>query len=708
MDQGFEYLDPEDIKSCVKVLQALCKDEKHVRNVLEDKEISDVLKKCASSLEVVEILEYMKNVDTNDELKPSAPEIAITDLKLTQTSPDDTRKRYRPAKLPRNEKERQQLLDSLEILDTERETMYDGILWLVTTICGTEMGAISLVDRDRQFFKSHVGLGVSQTGRNEAFCGHAILQPGKILYVPDTLEDERFAENPLVTGGPQIRFYAGMPLATGDSGFGTLCVISEEARELTEPQLIALSKLGQICRDQMLLRKKNRHLNDMINALSENKEALIIARNRFLKAAEDKVKFLANLTHELRAPLNAIVGYTELIKESSDKKSLEDAECVESISFGSRVLASTVNSVLDFMKIRSGKWNLDISSVKISRVIKSISALQESVAKRKNITLETTIDPTLHRGLMIDQMKLTQAINNIVSNAIKFTEAPGKVWLRAKRVSSQRRFLSHDKKKRTKDDIIILGQCKLSSGSEDMKHHALLVEVEDEGCGIAQKSLVSIFESFQQENSNICRTHGGTGLGLAIVKGIVTMMGGWIYVESTREKGSCFSILVPYEKGNALVEDGAKSVANAADATEGFCLPDHVRLLFAEDDFLSQKLIKRFLVKKGMKCTICSNGQILVDNVKEVLKDKEARPLIFTDLEMPVMDGLSALKELRSLKVKRDLIIVALTGSPEKLREMNPGFDYILGKPLQFKLLHSLMRRICLSIEHVKISRTSP
>jgi len=109
-----------------------------------------------------------------------------------------------------------------------------------------------------------------------------------------------------------------------------------------------------------------------------------------------------------------------------------------------------------------------------------------------------------------------------------------------------------------------------------------------------------------------------------------------------------------------------------------------------------------------MKCTICSNGQILVDNVKEVLKDKEARPLIFTDLEMPVMDGLSALKELRSLKVKRDLIIVALTGSPEKLREMNPGFDYILGKPLQFKLLHSLMRRICLSIEHVKISRTSP
>jgi len=621
MDQGFEYLDPEDIKSCVKVLQALCKDEKHVRNVLEDKEISDVLKKCASSLEVVEILEYMKNVDTNDELKPSAPEIAITDLKLTQTSPDDTRKRYRPAKLPRNEKERQQLLDSLEILDTERETMYDGILWLVTTICGTEMGAISLVDRDRQFFKSHVGLGVSQTGRNEAFCGHAILQPGKILYVPDTLEDERFAENPLVTGGPQIRFYAGMPLATGDSGFGTLCVISEEARELTEPQLIALSKLGQICRDQMLLRKKNRHLNDMINALSENKEALIIARNRvtvshsnllslkkefelfdltllsqthqpylplsaksrrikffffvqFLKAAEDKVKFLANLTHELRAPLNAIVGYTELIKESSDKKSLEDAECVESISFGSRVLASTVNSVLDFMKIRSGKWNLDISSVKISRVIKSISALQESVAKRKNITLETTIDPTLHRGLMIDQMKLTQAINNIVSNAIKFTEAPGKVWLRAKRVSSQRRFLSHDKKKRTKDDIIILGQCKLSSGSEDMKHHALLVEVEDEGCGIAQKSLVSIFESFQQENSNICRTHGGTGLGLAIVKGIVTMMGGWIYVESTREKGSCFSILVPYEKGNALVEDGAKSVANAADATEGFCLPE--------------------------------------------------------------------------------------------------------------------------------------
>eukprot|EP00466_Bigelowiella_natans_P002476 jgi/Bigna1/56666/estExt_Genewise1Plus.C_1120006 len=174
--------------------------------------------------------------------------------------PDLKRMKWRPAEKTSDEEERIAELKSLDILDTEREEVFDSILWLATMVCETGMGAISFVDKGRQWFKSQKGLDVDSTGRDEAFCAHAIHQPDKIMVVPNALEDDRFAENPLVTGGPKIRFYASMPVTIAGRSLGTLCVIDDKAKTITETQKIALNILRDITKSQLLLRKKFKNL----------------------------------------------------------------------------------------------------------------------------------------------------------------------------------------------------------------------------------------------------------------------------------------------------------------------------------------------------------------------------------------------------------------------------------------------------------------
>jgi len=673
----------EDVPDLKHMIQGLNKisnlSPDSILRITENPTFVQSLKHALATIEAVELL----NIEDSNPLNQSDVKISKRIIENTVDGPDTSKTRWRPAKVPRDEVERLKTLHDLNILDTEREDIFDNILWLATTICETNMGAVSLVDTERQYFKSQKGLNTKQTGRDEAFCSHAILQPDSLFVVEDTAEDSRFADNPLVSGGPKIKFYAGMPLNVGESSLGTLCVIHDRKKKLSRKQKIALRNLGKLCQQQLILRMTNIHLKGMVSKLKKSKSQLKIMNEQILTAAQQKEQFLANMTHELRTPLNAVIGYVTILQENETiKKMPEDIlESIESIAFGSKVLRRTVNEVLDFTKINSGKLQLDISEISIHRIILSVAALQTGVAKRKNVIFEKSVDKTLHPGMKVDSMKVIQILNNLVSNAIKFTPEKKKVVMSLRRISSEQEL-------KFPSEIVLKGSPKFATGSPDMKYHYLIMNVRDEGCGIDPKKIETIFQSFQQENVSIARTHGGTGLGLAIVKGITELMNGRIYIESKRHAGSSFCVVIPYKSCRITVKK--KEVQN-----EKLNAPCNARFVLAEDDLLSQKLMRRYFKKMGVNVTICDNGRILCDTVKKILDEKVSTPIIFTDLGMPVMGGLEALKELRSFPSEQPLNIIALTASPEQLYRTNSGFDCILGKPVDFGELRKKLSGIC-------------
>lgn len=192
----------------------------------------------------------------------------------------------KPAPIPADEDKRIEKLEAYEILDTMPETVFDDITYLASVICGTPIALISLVDRDRQWFKSKRGMEPAETHRDLAFCAHAILEPESTLIVPDATEDERFWDNPLVTDGP-VRFYAGAPLRAGEgSAIGTLCVIDSEPKALTEEQRTALAALSRQVMSQLQLRKTLKDLADYQERL-ENYQRRLEEVNEALVSSQD-------------------------------------------------------------------------------------------------------------------------------------------------------------------------------------------------------------------------------------------------------------------------------------------------------------------------------------------------------------------------------------------------------------------------------------
>jgi signal transduction histidine kinase len=326
------------------------------------------------------------------------------------------------AELHPQETQRMEELLRYEVLDTDDEKALDELTQLASAICGTPISLISLVDKDRQWFKSRVGLDAPETSRDIAFCSHAILQD-HIFEVPDTLEDERFADNPLVTGAPDIRFYAGAPLIS-KSGMpiGTLCVIDSEPHKLDEKQQLALNTLAKQVVSQLELRLHNRHLQRM---------------------QKNQQQIFAVMSHDLRSPFNGILGLSKALREKADTLKPERlAKMADGILESSLKVYQLLDEILQWSSNQLGAIQLELKVIPINPlIIETLDLMKDSLELKKiNITHHTH-----ENAVAMADINLTKTIiRNLLANAIKYTPENGSIHIETQMIDSHVQLVMTD------------------------------------------------------------------------------------------------------------------------------------------------------------------------------------------------------------------------------------------------------------------------
>jgi len=395
------------------------------------------------------------------------------------------------ARIPNNEVERLQALREYSILDTLPEQDFEDITKIASEICQTPIALITLVDSDRQWFKSNRGLNVTETPRDYAFCAHAINSPNEILTVKDSRQDIRFVDNPLVTGYPNVIFYAGVPLIN-PAGFslGTICVIDNKPRELSEKQLDSLRSLSNQAVRLLEFKKMNKMLQE------SQKE--IQTRNDELE------QFAYVVSHDIKSPLNNIISLTTFF--TNDQKGKIDSE-------GEQIIKHITNSSLRLKSLIDGiishymGFNISVSDSKEINVDTLFIEIVDLLDSKREYQITYNSDV---KSIQTNEVAIKQILTNLISNSIKYND-----------------------KAEVKIDINV-------TSSIDLYNFI----IKDNGRGIKKNQFSKIFETFATLETMDRFNNSGTGIGLATVKRLIEKLGGSITLESDIGVGTTFKFSV--------------------------------------------------------------------------------------------------------------------------------------------------------------------
>lgn len=379
------------------------------------------------------------------------------------------------------------------------------------------------------------------------------------------------------------------------------------------------------------------------------------------KANEAKTRFLFNMSHDIRTPMNAIVGFSGLLEKSihDEKKSLD---YIKKIRVSSDILLTIINQVLEMARIESGKITLSSESVNIREMVDAMNTVFESSLTKKSLEYQCSLN-VVHDQILCDKTKMEEIILNVVSNSIKYTNPHGKITVSI-------------------DEL----------DSEDEKNADYKVVVEDNGIGMSQDYLPHIFEEFSREHTSTETRVAGTGLGLPIVKSLVDRMGGTIEVESEEGKGTRFimKFSFPVSLENQVREKEKQNIPDITEKLKG------KRILLAEDNDLNAEIAETVLVEAGIEVKRVEDGLQCIEELKKM--PENYYDVILMDVQMPNMDGYTATQRIRDLDDSRaEIPIIAMTANAydeDRRKAQEAGMDGFLAKPLDVDEMMRLLGKI--------------
>ncbi|MEO7960852.1 MAG: GAF domain-containing sensor histidine kinase [Ginsengibacter sp.] len=401
---------------------------------------------------------------------------------------------------PINEASRLEALNAYNILDTLTEKDYDDITLLAATICKTPVSLITFIDKDRQWFKSHHGVSVSETSLEYSFCVHALNSPKEPLVVEDSRQHRRFANNPMVTGDPYVIFYTGMPLVTPEGyALGTICVIDHEPRKLSEDQLTALRTLSNQVITLLEMRKSNMALTKISGELE--------IRNKELE------QFASVVSHDIKSPLSGVVMANQILNEQfSEALGREGSEVLQVSIRSTEKIKALVDGILSYYQGSDDSGRVE--EFNITRFFESIFSV---LPTEKKYDLDYPRNGAL---ISMNKTQLEQIFSNLISNSIHYN-----------------------------DRAVIKIDISFSEAPQQY-----FFSLTDNGIGIAKEDQEKIFNLFTTIPAQAPDGKAGHGIGLSTVKKIVEKNGGIVTIESTPGKGTKISFNIkkgwPWAKGN--------------------------------------------------------------------------------------------------------------------------------------------------------------
>jgi len=395
---------------------------------------------------------------------------------------------------------------------------------------------------------------------------------------------------------------------------------------------------------------------------------LSLAKDKAEQANRSKSEFLSRMSHEMRTPMNAIIGMTSIAKRSKSKEKRD--ECLEKIEGASKHLLDVINNVLDMSKIEANKLEITPVAFEFNKMIaNAVNVLEYRIDERKQ-KLFIEIDKKIPPYIISDEFRLTQVITNLLANAVKFTPDGGSVTLRAVNIN------------------------------DDSDNFTLQFEVEDTGIGISNKDKNSVFEAFEQADGGIARRFGGTGLGLAICRQIIELMGGSIWVESVVGEGSVFTFTIPLIKSEEPPESMGHGTGTANNITQEQISEiiatgkyKGLHILVVDDVSINREIVGTILEETGIGTDFAEDGLKAVDMF---YSDPSKYSLILMDIQMPEMDGYMATKMIRNSYDGKNIPIIAMTANVFK-EDIDAcraaGMDSHIGKPIDINNLFMEVNR---------------
>ncbi len=404
------------------------------------------------------------------------------------------------------------------------------------------------------------------------------------------------------------------------------------------------------------LEASNQNLKEAKNIATE---ALQTAEN----ANKAKTEFLSNVSHDIRTPMNAIVGITALIRHNAGNKE-RVLEYADKIDISSQHLLGIINDVLDMSKIESGKTVFKYTDFSVLDVLRDLNAMFHSQAEEKNQTLTITTEKIRHEWVNGDQVHLMQIFSNLLSNAVKYTQEGGAIHFVAE-------------------------ECETTS----TVYARYRFFVRDNGMGMSDAFKNTVFDAFTRAENSVTNKIQGTGLGMAITKNLVEAMGGTIYVESEPGQGSCFEVLLDLK----IAKERSESLLSKEEETPDGTVLEGMHFLCAEDNELNAEILEELLKMQGAECTICENGEKAVETFEQSVP--ETYDAILMDVQMPVMNGYDATRAIRRSVHKQagTIPIIAMTAnafSEDIQHSLTAGMNAHISKPVDMRILEKTIRSI--------------